>query len=252
MLEKRGLKMTKIFAHRGASLTFAENTMPAFKAAIELKADGIELDVQKTKDGQIVVTHDENVKRVTGVDQKVVDFNYADLKALNAAAFRNNDEIAYMPLLEEVLDLIQDTDLDLNIELKNGIVMYPEIEEDTLALVQKYNLEERVIFSCFNHYSIMKLMQLGTKSELAFLYAEGLYEPWKYASTNHVQGLHPFYPNLILPEYMENARKEQVKIRPWTVDDPEMMKKMFYIGVDGLITNDPATALAICEQMQIK
>ncbi len=241
---------TKIFAHRGASLIAAENTMPAFEAAIKAGADGIELDIQKTKDNKIVVTHDENLKRVTTMNKAVAELDYEEIKALNAAAFRENDEATYVPLLAEVLDLVKDTDLLLNIELKNAQVQYPELEEDTLALVKQYGLEERVIYSSFNHYSIMKLLQLGTPSEVAFLYMEGLFEPWKYAHTNHVHGLHPFFPNLMIPNYMNSARELGVKVRPWTVDSPEYMQKLIALGVDGLITNDPAKALEFRNQIQ--
>lgn len=108
---------TKIFAHRGASLEAAENTMPAFQLALDLKADGIELDVQKTKDNQIVVTHDENLKRVTHVDKKVAESSYLEIKELNAAAFRKNESRTHIPLLEEVLNLIKNKDILLNIEL---------------------------------------------------------------------------------------------------------------------------------------
>jgi len=241
--------MTKIFAHRGASDAFAENTMPAFEEAIKQGAEGIELDIHKTKDGKIIVTHDENLVRVTGVDQKIAESNYSEIKNLNAAAFRENDQPTHIPLLEEVLDLIKNTDLELNIELKNAIVIYPELEEDVIALVNKYNLENRVIYSSFNHYSIMKLKSLGTNSELAFLYAEGLYKPWKYAKKNRVFGLHPFYPNLIIPDYMKHARKRKIKVRPWTVDEPEIMQQLLHIDVDALITNVPNVALEIRSQM---
>ncbi len=243
---------TKIFAHRGASAHFAENTMPAFEEAIRVHADGIELDIQKTKDRQIVVTHDENLQRVTLQDKKIVETDYSEIKSLNAAAFRQNGETAYVPLLEEVLDLLKDSDLLLNIELKNAQVLYPDLEEDALELIRKFDMEERIIFSSFNHYSIMKLKSLGTSAELAFLYMEGLYKPWKYAKKTKVYGLHPFYPNLIIPDYMKHSRKRKVKVRPWTVDDEDMMQKMFAVKVDGLITNDPAKALQVRQQMKEK
>lgn len=242
---------TKIFAHRGASIIAAENTMPAFEAALKAKADGIELDVQKTKDQKIVVTHDENLRRVTLTDKTVAELDYAEIKKLNAAAFRQNDEKAYIPLLVEVLDLIKDQDLLLNIELKNAQVQYENLEEDTIALVKEYGMEERVIYSSFNHYSIMKLLQLGVRSEVAFLYMEGLFEPWKYAKNNHVHGLHPYFPNLMIPNYMDEARTANVKVRPWTVDQTEYMQQLITLGVDGLITNDPVKALEIRSQIQI-
>ena len=236
---------TKIFAHRGASKTAAENTMEAFEAAIKQGADGIELDIQKSKDDQILVSHDENLKRVTLVDRAIAETDYAEIKKLNAAAFRPDDQPAYVPLLEEVLDLVKPTNLEINIELKNSLVLYPRLEEDCLALVKKFGMEDRIVFSSFNHYSIMKLLALGTKSEVAFLYLEGLYQPWLYANNNQVQGLHPYYPNLMIPDYIKESHALGVKVRPWTVDDEAMMKKLLALEVDAIITNIPAPALAI-------
>lgn len=258
---------TKIFAHRGASVKFAENTMPAFEEAIRAGADGIELDIQKTKDNQIIVTHDENLKRVTLQNKKIVETDYSEIKQLNAAAFRqlptntvanttnqstHSEAATYIPLLSEVLDLLKPTNLLLNIELKNAEVIYPELEEDTLSMIRQFNMEERIVFSSFNHYSIVKLRKLKTTAELAFLYMEGLYKPWKYAKKAKVFGLHPYYPNLIIPDYMDHARKNNVRVRPWTVDDTAMMQKLIYLGVDGLITNDPAKALHVKTEMETK
>lgn len=237
--------MTKIFAHRGNAIKEAENTMDAFQSAIELNADGIELDIHKTRDDKIIVTHDENLKRVTGTDLNIAEASYDQIKTLNAAAFLNDGRTSHVPLLEEVLDLVKNTDLDINIELKNNLVIYPEFEEDVLALVSQYELAERCVFSSFNHYSIIKLRDLGTENELAFLYQEGLYQPWEYAKNNSVGGLHPFFPNLIIPQYVEFAHERDIKVRPWTVDDPEQMAMLIGLGVDGLITNDPATAVKV-------
>ncbi|HHU54052.1 MAG TPA: glycerophosphodiester phosphodiesterase [Clostridiaceae bacterium] len=236
---------TKIFAHRGNAILEPENTLDAFQSALDLNVEGIELDIQKTQDGKIIVTHDENLQRVTNVDLEICKASYDQIKPLNAASFMNNNRNSYVPLLTEVLDLVKEKDVYLNIELKNAQVLYPELEEDVLDLVREFNLEERIIFSSFNHYSIMKFRLLGTNAELAFLYMEGLFKPWKYAKKNHIHGLHPFFPNLIIPKYVKSCHKKNIKVRPWTVDDPQQMSQIIALGVDGLITNDPKTALEI-------
>ncbi|NLM18477.1 MAG: glycerophosphodiester phosphodiesterase [Clostridiaceae bacterium] len=236
---------TKIFAHRGNAILEPENTMDAFQSALDLNVEGIELDIHKTQDDKIIVTHDENLQRVTNVDLNIKDVSYDRIKSLNAAAFMNNGRNSYVPLLAEVLDLVKEKDIIINIELKNTKVLYPELEEDVLALVREFDLEERIVFSSFNHYSIMKFHLLDTSAELAFLYMEGLFKPWKYAKKNRVKGLHPFFPNLIIPDYVKSCHKKNVKVRPWTVDDPKQMTQIITLGVDGLITNDPKTALEI-------
>ncbi|NLJ70234.1 MAG: glycerophosphodiester phosphodiesterase [Clostridiaceae bacterium] len=240
---------TKIFAHRGNAILEPENTMDAFQSALDLNVEGLELDIQKTQDGKIIVTHDENLQRVTNVDLEIKDTSYDRIKSLNAASFMNNGRNSYIPLLTEVLDLVKEKDILLNIELKNAQVLYPELEEDVLDLVREFDLEERIIFSSFNHYSIMKFRLLGTTAELAFLYMEGLYKPWKYAKKFRVHGLHPFFPNLIIPNYVKHCHKKKVMVRPWTVDDPQQMGQIITLGVDGLITNDPKTALEIREKI---
>ncbi|MGB4609988.1 MAG: glycerophosphodiester phosphodiesterase [Saccharofermentanales bacterium] len=242
---------TKIFAHRGNAILEPENTMDAFQSAMDLNVEGIELDIHKTQDGKIIVTHDENLQRVTNVDLDICNASYDQIRPLNAASFMNKNRNSHVPLLAEVLDLIKEKDVILNIELKNTMVLYPELEEDVLDLVREFDLEERIVFSSFNHYSIMKFHLLNTKAELAFLYAEGLFKPWKYARKNRVHGLHPFFPNLIIPDYVKSCRKKNVKVRPWTVDDPQKMEQLIGLGVDGLITNDPKTALEIRENINV-
>lgn len=138
---------TRIFAHRGDSFHFAENTMPAFQAAVDLKVDVLEIDIHKSKDGQIIVTHDENLKRVTGMNALIKDLNYQEIRKLNAAAFRPEFDQTHIPLLTEVIDLIKDKDIILNVEFKNSQYHYPEIEQDVVNLIRKYQgLEEKILF----------------------------------------------------------------------------------------------------------
>lgn len=236
---------TLIFAHRGASAHAPENTMEAFRLAWDVGADGLEIDVQKSADGQLVVTHDENLARLTGVDAEVASTPYSELRALNAAAFRKDGSTAYIPLLEEVLELVKSSGLYLNIELKNTVVLYPELEEDTLAMVRDFGLEERIIFSSFNHYSIVKLKALGTTAELALLYTEGLYEPWNYAKGCGIAGLHPYYANLVIPDYVAESHALGIAVRPWTVNSPDRLRQLLTLEPDALITDDPALALAL-------
>ena len=132
--------------------------MPAFQAAVDLKVDILEIDIHKSKDGQIVVTRDENLKRVTGMNALIKDMNYQEIRKLNAAAFRPELEPTHIPLLTEVIDLIKDKEIILNVEFKNSKYHYPEIEQIVIDLIRKYQgLEEKIIFSSLNHYSILKM-----------------------------------------------------------------------------------------------
>ncbi len=143
--------MTKIFAHRGASAYAPENTVEAFALAMEQGADGIELDVQMTKDGQVVVIHDETIDRVSDGTGAVRDYTLEELKKFHFSNHMENYENAAIPTLKEVLDLIKSSNMLLNIELKTGIYWYPNLEEKTMELVKEAGMEDRVIYSSFNH-----------------------------------------------------------------------------------------------------
>lgn len=116
---------TKVWAHRGASGYAPENTLEAFKKAEKMKADGVELDVQLTKDGELVVIHDETVDRVSGEKGFVKDYTLKELKRLNVSKHMPSyDKKTRIPTLDEVFDLLKNTEMTINIELKNGIVQY--------------------------------------------------------------------------------------------------------------------------------
>ena len=125
------MKKTLVWAHRGASAYAPENTLEAFQKAVDLKADGIELDVQMTKDGTLVVIHDEMVDRVSGASGWVKDYTYEKLKKIDVNLRFAQYGPQYIPTLEEVCELIRPTGLTINVELKTGVIFYPEIEEQT-------------------------------------------------------------------------------------------------------------------------
>lgn len=144
-----------IYAHRGFSGKYPENTILAFKKCLDMDIYGIELDVHRTKDGKIVVIHDEKVDRTFNGHGFVKDFTLRKLKTLNSSfeGYQNNKECK-IPTLEEVLILISPTDLILNIELKTDKINYPNIEKDVLELILKYNMKNRVLISSFNSNSL--------------------------------------------------------------------------------------------------
>ena len=138
------MSKTKIFAHRGASGYAPENTLEAFALAITQGADGIELDVQLTKDGIPVVIHDETIDRVTEKKGWVKDYTLKKLKELTVLKNKFPEySAAKIPTLEEVLDAVKASGIQVNIELKTGIYWYPEIEQKVADLVKKAGMEEK-------------------------------------------------------------------------------------------------------------
>ena len=242
--------MTKIFAHRGASAYAPENTVEAFALAMEQGADGIELDVQMTKDGQVVVIHDETIDRVSDGTGAVRDYTLEELKKFHFSNHMENYENAVIPTLKEVLDLIKSSNMLLNIELKTGIYWYPNLEEKTMELVKEAGMEDRVIYASFNHYSIKKILELNPHAECAFLYSDVILNVDKYAKNAGVCGLHPAVYHLKMAEFLKEYQESGLKVRVWTVNKKEDMEKFIKADLEAVITNYPDKALEIRNALQ--
>lgn len=237
------MKKPVIFAHRGASAYAPENTMASFRKALELGAGGIELDVQLSLDGQVVVIHDEKVDRTGNQKGWVKDFSLAELKSMDFGSwFKPEFKNERIPTLTEVLELVTPAGIILNIELKNGPIFYPGIEEKVVSLVRAYNMTERTIISCFNHYSLLEVKKTAPEFKIAPLYMEGLVAPWEYAKRLGAYAIHPLFYNII-PEIVMGCKENGIAVNPFTVDQPELIKRMALLGVDGIITNVPDVAL---------
>lgn len=233
--------MTLIYAHRGFSATYPENTMVAFQKAAENGADGIELDVQFTKDGEIVVIHDPKVDRTTNGKGYVKDYLLKDIRRLNANNQNKNINTATIPTLDEVLQWLLTTDLFCNIELKNALILYEGLEEEVIRLIYQYDLGERVIISSFNHYSLVDSFRLAPCIETAPLYRDGLFMPWVYASAIQSKGIHPSY-QVANNEIIKQSLYHGIKVRPFTINDEKEMKRLFEVGCTAIITDEPAKA----------
>lgn len=242
--------LTMIFAHRGYSASYPENTMKAFKEAEKTGCDGIELDVQLTKDGEVIVIHDEKVDRTTNGSGYVKDFTFKDIRNLDASyqhkmLFKKEP----IPSLKEVLEWLQTNQLHCNIELKNGIIPYEGMEEAVISLIREYGMSNRVILSSFNHYSVVYCYRIAPDIETAPLLAEGLYMPWVYAQSIRAKAIHPKHlaaPNELITSAMENG----IAVRPYTVNKESDMKRLFDVGCTAFITDDPARALRVKKQLK--
>ena len=163
--------MSLNFAHRGWSGLYPENTLLAFQKAIELGVDGFEMDVQLSRDGEVVVFHDETLDRVTGYHGYLRDLTVSELKRLDASSgFRGLYGKNEIPTLREFLELVAPTELIVNMELKNNRQYYPRLEEKVIALVRAFGMEKRVIFSSFNNVSILRCRRLAPEIDAGFLW----------------------------------------------------------------------------------
>ncbi len=224
--------------------------MPAFQRALELGADGIELDVHLSSDGSLVVTHDEMLDRTSNGKGLVKDRTLEELKSLDFGSWFSPDfKDERIPELEDVLWLLSGWDGLLNIEIKNGPVFYPGIEKAVADVVRKYKRTNRTIISSFNHYSLVEIRKCEPEIKTAPLYMAGIYEPWEYARSMGAAAIHPLFYNIV-PEVMMGCKKNNIMVNPFTVDQPEHIKAMAAAGVDGIITNVPDIALKIVKGMR--
>jgi len=237
-----------IFAHRGVSSLCPENTMAAFQKAVQMGADGIELDVHRSRDGKLVVCHDETIDRTTTGKGTIKDQDYNELSSIDAGKWFGSEYSGErMPLLEEVLVLLKPTTLLLNIELKTDYYFYPGIEEQTLSLVHRYGMEEQVIFSSFNHYTVVELKKRAPQVKGGILYSCHLVKPHIYAKGLLVDALHPPM-HLATPEIIQDAHTAGLSVHAWfSREQFEEKLARIYLnsGVDMLITNYPQEYLKL-------
>lgn len=240
--------MSKIFAHRGFSGKYPENTILAFKKAIEVGAEGIELDVQLTKDGEVVIIHDETIDRTTNGKGFVVDYTYEEISKFDASYIFKDMGFNSIPTLREYFELVKDLDIVTNIELKTGVNEYLGIEKKVLDLILEYNLEKKVIISSFNHFSVIRMRDLAPQLKYGFLSEDWLIDAGKYVHSHGIQCYHPRYNNLI-QEVIEELRKYGLEINTWTVNSEKDMRYLYSNKIDVIITNYPDLAREIKEKM---
>lgn len=239
---------TKIWAHRGASAYAPENTMEAFELAVAQKADGIELDIQLTKDGKLAVIHDETIDRTCNGTGYVKDFTMKELKGFCCGKPHPEYRSSVIPELSEVLALIKPTDLTVNIELKTGIFRYRGIEEEALKQVKDAGMEERVIYSSFHHPSIVQIKRLSPEALTGILYSDGWINIIGYAKLIGADALHPAVNNLQSRKLITESRKRKLPLHVWTVDQEAIMEYLSEQEVAAIITNYPDIARKIVDK----
>ena len=163
--------MSKIFAHRGFSGKYPENTMLAFEKAVEIGVDGIEMDVHLTKDNELVIIHDENIRRTCNGEGLVRDMTLEELRKYDASAtYVGVYGVNPIPTLREYFELVKDTDIITNIELKTGIFEYPTIEKRVIDMIYEYGLQDKIILSSFNHFTVKRCEEIAPEITKAVNY----------------------------------------------------------------------------------
>ena len=239
-----------VVAHRGFSGAAPENTLAAFRKAIEAGSDMIELDVHLSKDGKIVVIHDETLERTTNGQGKVVDHTLQEIKMLDAGSWFNPQFSGEkIPTLGEVLAIAQGK-VPVNIEIKNpthGKYSITELAEKALQEVKMAEMMNQVIFSSFNPVSLEWIRKKEPGARVAFLY----HRPWN--ALPEVTGGREFQVlNLrnihLTREKVDKIRKEGFTLNVYTVNSEEELEQFIRWGVDGIITNYPDRLIRILKE----
>lgn len=245
----------KIWAHRGCSQRYPENTITAFSKALEVNGlTGIELDIQMTKDNEIVVMHDERVDRTTDGIGYVKDFTYLQLRQLAIGTGSSQKE--RIPSIIEVMDLMQEemkAGLLLNIELKNSIIPYEEMEDKILDLIAARCMQDQIIYSSFYTRSLKKIRDLEPKATIGVLdtkVSECFYKRNGCFGSNDSIALHPFWKGM-------DFTKEQLggqTVRAWFTGHlfPEKatgtkldVSRLENMGITDVFLNEPEVYLNI-------
>lgn len=246
----------KIWAHRGCSYKYPENTLAAFEAACKVEGiTGIELDIQLTKDGEIVVIHDETLDRTTNGSGNVRDFTLVELKKLKIPREPFFGIKRYttekIPTIQEVFETVKpyclSNGLLINIELKNSNIRYEGMEQKILSLVSEYSLEDYIVYSSFNPDSILLLRQIQPSVKIAILNSSEQ-ACLDFAMEHDVDALHPYIKKLDVDDIQS---KTSLPIRAWNgkPDEPFFPSKDSYViqdlralesvGVTDIFTNIP-------------
>lgn len=227
--------MVKITAHRGSSGTAPENTAVAIEEAIRSGAEYVEIDVQETLDGRIVLLHDEDLKRTTGFKKNIRETNFSELADLEAGAwFDEKFRGEKIPLLEDIIELCRGRIL-LNIELKfNG--SQQQLAERVAALVINAKVEDSVVITSFELPLIDRIKKIvpAVKTGLIFYFMP---------SFDVMTMPHPLlsvHKRNVTKRFLKKARSHNKEVHVWTVNDPEDMNQLLELNVDNIITNFPA------------
>ena len=239
----------KVFAHRGFSGAYPENTMLAFRKAIEAGADGIELDIHESLDGQLVIVHDESLKRTTGVDKLVSDLPLKELVRIKASKTKDDAFEATLPSFEEFCDFAANNGPFItNVEIKTNNTWYQDIEHKAVDMVRAFGLQDRIIFSSFNWISVMRAKALAPEIECGFLYEDQKHlHLAAQALEAGIQYLHPDY-NLLDDQTVAECRDKRIGLNVWTVNTEDRMRQLMAWGVNSVISNYPDLCLRLLDR----
>jgi glycerophosphoryl diester phosphodiesterase len=215
-----------IVAHRGASAYEPENTLRAIEKAIELGADMVEVDVRRSKDGHIVVIHDDSVDRTTNGKGYVRKMTLEELKKLDAGKGER------IPTLQEVIGAVRRR-VVLLIEIK-----VLNLEESVIRVIEKEGIEKEVMITSFYHFASKRIKKIDSIIKTGVIFKCHPIRSAELALNANADALFPEY-KYTSKEMVREARKSNLEIYPWTIDDQALADRFIKMGVNGIVTNRP-------------
>jgi len=237
-----------IIAHRGGRKWGPENTLAAFKQCIDTGCDGIELDVQRCKTGQLFVIHDETLERTTNGAGFVFQKNFDEIRALDAGKwFSPQYKDERVPTLKEVLDLVSGK-LIVNVEIRNVPFACPGIEDDLIAILEQYKYPDKIVISSFDHEVLHRIHEKAPRYKLALL---TVCIPFALGTYAQQVGAKAWNINIaeLREDSVKSAHKAGLEVAVWTVNDAKDWQRAADMGVDSIITDDP---IGLMEYLRVR
>ena len=232
---------TLVFGHRGAMAHAPMNTLASFQTAYDQGAQGVELDVQLSRDGHLVVVHDFAVDATTDGQGRVADLSLTALKALDAGGwFAEAFAGETIPTLDEVFAAFGDA-LLINVEIKSASDESTGLEQAVAECILGHDRAERVIVSSFNAHALRRVRAICPQLMIGYLYVPMYGDP----PNNEIpyEALHPWH-DLVDQQYQDSARRDGHYVNTWTVNDPARAIELKRLGVNAIMTDDPAGIIA--------
>ena len=248
-----------IIGHRGASAVAPENTMAAFREALAVGADGIEFDVRLTRDGVPVVIHDSTLRRTGGLPHRVADLTWAEISKIDVGSWFAQKKgfppgtfaSETVPSLAELFTLFQSNNSTLYLEMKcDSPAEQRPLAETCVRAIGQHSLKERVIVECFQLPALKILREIDPDIKTVALFEPSFTHPSVLSDQRIInQALDvgaaalALHHRLARESLVQKAKAVGMHVAVWTVDDPAWMERARAIGIDALITNDPAAML---------
>lgn len=234
---KEALSGMQVVSHRGYSDIAPENTLPAIELAIQAHADYVEVDVRQTKDGRLVLLHDRNLRRTTGLNRFIYDLDYHEIRELDAGSWFGEEYIGtHIPSLEEVLELCKGN-INISFDLKlHG--HETNIEEALVSIIEEYNFEDNCFVSSFSYNSIVKIKELNENIRTGYIMSPAYGSFYDKPAMDFLS----IRAGLVNRNIVENAHEAGKEVHVWTVNDRKGFERMKSLGVDYVVTDNPQLA----------